>query len=101
MGNWLDKAARAAAKRGEQAPNSVPPATADGDLQSGMTRRDALRRAGVVGAAVWALLVVDSVMSPAFAVSPPPGGTCTNPTDHYRFCGKSNGDLNCPDCGQE
>lgn len=48
---------------------------------SGISRREMLKKAGIVGAAtVWAAPVVQSVMAPATAqVSPPPIPTCTAP----------------------
>ena len=63
----------------------APPVSED---VAGFTRRDALRRAGIIGAAVVAVPVMDSVLSPAFATtSGGGGGTCTSPSDPAAMCG--------------
>ena len=49
---------------------------------SGLSRRDLIKRGAVVGGVVWAAPVVSSMANPAFASSPPPPGDCT---DKYRF----------------
>lgn len=86
MGSWLDKLARSSAAESEVV----------GDEAAGITRRDALRRAGVIGAAVVAVPMMDSVLAPAFATtSGPGGGTCTKPSDGSAMCGGSAG---CPRC---
>lgn len=86
MSDWLDDAAKAAA--GDQA----------ADEGQGLSRREALRRAGLIGAAVWAAPVVQTVLAPsASAHSHQQPGTCSGWTDaNGGFCGGTGG---CPKCG--
>ena len=88
MSSWLDRLARKTAAAEASVPN--------GD--EGFSRREALRRAGIIGAAVVAVPVMDSVLSPAFAsTSGGGGGTCTSPSDPSAMCGGKD-KKNCPRC---
>ena len=83
---WFDDWAKRSARRA-----AVPPQQAgDG---AGMTRRDMLKKAGIVGVAtVWAAPVIQSVTAPAYAQPYTP--VCT-PSDSSGACGG-----NCPTkCG--
>ena len=72
---WIDSWARRAARpRGGSALTSHSQDLAAASLSS---RRDFLRRAGVIGSAVWAVPAMQSVLAPAAAVSGPCSqGTC-------------------------
>jgi hypothetical protein len=91
--SWFDNWAKSAAKR------DVPRVDAAEAEHEGISRRDMLKRAGVVGAAtVWAAPVIQSVMAPAYAQAsnPPPvctpsdpsgcGGTCTSRCGFNKVC---------------
>jgi hypothetical protein len=98
MSSWLDRVARRAAGQPARMPDAVGHphpldapsgatplgATADAEPR-GTSRRDFLMRAGVVGAAVWTVPVIDSALAPAAAASTP---NCTG------VCGGA-----CPLCG--
>ena len=45
-------------------------------------RRDALKRAAVIGAVAWSTPIISSVRVPAFAASPESCGLSIEPTDH-------------------
>jgi hypothetical protein len=82
VGSWLDRVARHAAGSSTPAPGSQ---LGDPATPTGTSRRDFLRRAGIVGAAVWTVPVIESAVAPAAAASTP---TCTG------VCGGT-----CPTCG--
>ncbi|HVE62596.1 MAG TPA: twin-arginine translocation signal domain-containing protein [Mycobacteriales bacterium] len=79
--SWFDNAAKSAARRSAGAD--------DVDPSSGLTRRDALKKAGIVGgAALWMTPVLQSITVPAYANSHPQGQTgldagaaCTSGTE--------------------
>ncbi len=79
MTSWLDTLARRVARR--QALDAPTP-------RRGMSRRDFLRRSGVVGAAVWSVPALQSATAPAAAAS----GPCSQGTLLARAAG-------CPLCG--
>jgi hypothetical protein len=85
MGSWIDRAARRAAGQAAQNRPEPPPVQAPRPAPLDSSRRDFLKRAGVVGAAVWTVPVIESALAPAAAASTP---TCTN------VCGGA-----CPTCG--
>ena len=55
--------------------------TDDTTGNSGLSRRDLIKRGAIMGGVVWAAPAVTSMASPAFASSPPPNGC----TDKFRF----------------
>lgn len=61
----------------------------------GLSRRDVLKRAAVVGAVAWSAPVISSLRTPAFAQYPP-GGPCGCTAGEPRTC---QGDvvIDCPD----
>lgn len=93
MSSWLDNLAKAAARHSAAKDPSVPA------VDRTVSRRDALKRAGVVGAVLWTAPVVSSMTSPAYAAtSPKANGTCKGHTDVKNGpCGGSGG---CPKCGE-
>ncbi len=91
MAGWLDKAAKVVAGRSARQEPAAPAAAAD----SGISRRDALKRAGVVGAVVWTAPLVESVLAPSFAMASPGTTTCTGASDLTHKCGGTGG---CPKC---
>lgn len=72
--NWVDRWARRAAAR-----DVAEPATS-GLPGSAPSRRDFLKRAAVVGSAVWTVPVLQTVMAPAASASPgtPLGDPCND-----------------------
>ena len=81
MSDWIDGWAKRAARKDETA-----------EL-GGINRREMLKRAGVVGTAVWAVPVIQSVAAPAFAAS---NTVCpTGASDPQAQCGGPN----CVQCG--
>jgi hypothetical protein len=83
MSRWLDQVARRAAGQPAQTSPTAPEpvrSTPTGST-AGSSRRDFLKRAGVVGAAVWTVPVIESALAPAAAASTPNctgvcGGAC-------------------------
>ena len=65
MGSWLDKWAKRAATA---APSDVPPtgSTAESTPQRpAASRRDFLKKAGIVGGVAWSVPVMQTVLAPA------------------------------------
>ena len=59
MGDWLDGLARRAARSKDESPNA----------SSGLSRRQLLKRAGVVAGAAWTVPLIQSAVAPAAAAS--------------------------------
>ncbi len=78
MSDWIDGWAKRAARKDSAAEVAE---------LGGINRRDMIKRAGVVGAAVWAVPVIQSVAAPAFAAS---NQLCPSPTDPAAQCGGPN-----------
>lgn len=83
MGQWLERLARRAAASAAPGPAGTPPTGRSADPRT--SRRDFLKKAGVVGAAAWSVPVIESALAPASAASTP---TCVG------VCGGA-----CPTCG--
>lgn len=85
MGNWFDERAKSSARRISTEPSVVPP---ESDAASGLSRRDVLKRGGIVAGVAWTAPVLMSVMTPAVAQSPCPDerppcdGVCCVPEDN-------------------
>ncbi len=76
MGNWFDERAKSSARRHVDEHNVVPiEPTAEGQF----SRRDALKRGGIVAGVAWTAPVLMSVMTPAAAAAPCPTGSTPCP----------------------
>ena len=84
MADWLDGWARRVAHSGERVDSagSTPSASADG-----LSRRQLLKRAGLVAGAAWTVPIIQTALAPPAAASGggcvsgcPAGSPCTSPT---------------------
>lgn len=76
MSSWLDRWARRAA---EATPSAAQDAVAPSRPAPAASRRDFLKKAGIVGGVAWSVPVLQTVMAPAASASygTALGGTCT------------------------
>jgi hypothetical protein len=71
------------------------------DLRDGLSRREVLKRAAIVGGVAWAAPVIQSITTPAFAQVTPPGckaGCFWVKVDPGGVCEDANGTVTCPSC---
>lgn len=83
MGNWFDDRAKSAARRIAVQRSAVAPTPSD---DPGLTRRDILKRGGVVAGVAWTAPVLMSVMTPAAAESSCPTGQVRCPDTSSGIC---------------
>lgn len=86
MSSWLDRWARRAA---EATPTPAQDAVAPSHPASPSTRRDFLKKAGIVGGVAWSVPVLQTVMAPAASASVGlvKGDACTAPNVNGDVCG--------------
>ena len=76
MSGWLDRWAKRSATAGPvDAPSTEVDRVASAQPAS-RSRRDFLKKAGIVGGVAWSVPVLQTVMAPAYAASTCPNGTC-------------------------
>ncbi len=85
MGNWFDERAKSSARRSS---NDLRALNVDPVAEVGLSRRDVLKRGGIVAGVAWTAPVLMSVMTPAAAVSPCPPNTqaCTTTSGSTICC---------------
>ena len=78
MGGWLDRWARRAATSAPPSPQIATPATSGVAASTSHSRRDFMKKAGVVGGLVWSVPVIQTALAPAASASALcQGGTST------------------------
>lgn len=100
MGNWFDERAKSSARRISTEPSVVPP---ESDAASGLSRRDVLKRGGIVAGVAWTAPMLLSVTPAAASVSscpdqrPPCDGVCCVPEDNCVL--QDDGSFDCVEPG--
>lgn len=90
MGRWLDRWAKRAAEAAPSAASEPTPPAQPAPRSPSPSRRDFLKKAGVVGGVAWSVPVLQTVMAPAASASPgsTKGSPCTGGVnDNGLVCG--------------
>lgn len=97
MAGWLDRLAKRAADPAPASSDQVTRAPSEPANRPAPSRRDFLKKAGIVGGLAWSVPVMQSVVAPAHAASNTPiGGVCSGAGS---VCANGNAFCNGAICG--